>query len=193
MTSPLDKFISRYGRLPTEFDSDYLEMLRMGKYRVLEVPDVSPGKCGNCGASKNDGRKYVDIGLHIDWYGALYLCTLCLKDIAQTAGLFSNLEEQKNTLQILVDDGEDLRKQGFALHDTVMRTLEEVKDYYDRLPADRKPNMESSDDTDSNLVPEESASKPALNETKRSATKSTASSGRTNVRRFTDLLDGSEK
>src|SRR3954466_860008 len=86
-------FVKKYGKLPTEIDPDYLEMLRMSRYRILDVPDVAPAKCANCGSSKNDGRKYVDFGLQVDWYGVVYFCGLCLADIARDMGLFKQVEK----------------------------------------------------------------------------------------------------
>lgn len=135
--SLFDRFVARYGRLPTERDPDYLEMLRMSKYRVMGVPDVQPGKCANCGASKADGRKYIDIGLDIPWYGALFLCSHCLNDVGRHTGLFTELEEKLALLQAALNKQEMLEAQGAYLQGELTNVFEGVKQYLDKLSATR--------------------------------------------------------
>lgn len=68
--------------------------------KILENPVALPGKCACCGASDNDdGRKYVDIGFELDFYGVVYFCTHCLSEIAAAVGyvapsLFKVVEEE---------------------------------------------------------------------------------------------------
>lgn len=186
MTSIVDKFISRYGRLPTEFDPDYLEMLRMSKYRIIEVPDVQPGKCANCGASKNDGRKYVDIGLHIEWYGALILCGLCLQDIANHFGLF---DEIKQNMAGLIEDRntvEELQEQGDKLHETVVKTFKEFEEFYAGL---HSASMADTTHPDSDLVSSEPVSESSSDRTEQRTIKPNPSTGRQNIRLLADLID----
>lgn len=47
----------------------------------MDRPDMLPGKCSLCGGMQYDGRKWIDFGLSIDWYGVVYLCTFCFKEI----------------------------------------------------------------------------------------------------------------
>ena len=125
------RFVQKYGRLPTERDPDYLELLRMSKYRILSVPDFKPGKCANCGSAKSDGRNYVDFGLEVDWYGTVFLCGECLRDIAINTGMFKayevkilQLEEQlaaRTQQSVEVED----------LESAPLKTWEEVKTYFD--------------------------------------------------------------
>lgn len=193
--TPLEIYIQRYnGRLPTEFDPKYLEILNMSKYRIKEVPDVSPGKCGNCGASKNDERKYVDIGLHIDWYGALFLCTLCLTDICNTAGVFDALLTRIEELKQELEAVHLLKAQGEALHETVMSTSEEIKKYYASLPSSWvHPSPDDTvsvvDDPSTNSTSATDGNKSNVTGPKSRATKSTSSSGRENVSSLAELLN----
>lgn len=128
-----DKFVQKYGRLPTEFDPDWLEMVHMSKYRVLAVPDVQPGKCANCGSSKADGRKYIDIGLEISWYGALFLCSLCLEDVARNVGLFDEIEEELQVAKDKLLDRKFLLERGEFLQNELTHVFEEVKEYLDTV------------------------------------------------------------
>lgn len=150
MDSLLEKFIKRHGRLPTEVDPDYLEMLKMDKVRVVAVPLSSPGKCANCGTAKQDGRNYVDIGLQIDWYGAVFFCGYCINEIARKIGLFNKLEDDIRYLQNQLDKLTALNYNGKELQDTILKTFNEVKEHYEQLHStgnnsttDSAPSVES--------------------------------------------------
>jgi hypothetical protein len=179
--SLFDKFVARYGRLPTEYDSDYLEMLRMSKYRVMAVPDVQPGKCANCGASKGDGRKYIDIGVEVPWYGAIFFCSLCLADIGRHTGLFDELEEKLKAANEAVVSTNTLYTAGELLEEAIVKNFEEVKEYFDKLSAIRADlGSNRGVGLESYKEPSKSATgkgdRPAL-ETEQRTTKSTPSSG----------------
>jgi len=186
MTSLVDRFIIKYGRLPTEIDPDYLEMLRMSKYRVLDVPDVSPGKCGNCGASKNDGRRYIDIGLQIEWYGAMYLCGSCLLDIANTMGLFKDLETKLEEAEAKFEAVKGLQEKGEELHETVMRTARDLEAFYAGI---HPLGNNSSPDSTPSVVFDEAAAESRINENESRTSKQNSSSGRKDFRSLTELLD----
>ena len=158
--SPFDRFIRKYGILPTEVDPDYLELVRMGKYRILDVPDVAPGKCSNCGSSKNDGRKYVDIGLHIDWYGALYLCSPCLHDIADSAGIFEEMRTKLEQAEAEGDFVSHLKQKGEELHDTVIKTFKEFEEFYVDL---HSISVDSITESDSSVESTETTAKSGAN------------------------------
>lgn len=132
METPFDRYVRMYnGRLPTERDPNYLELLNMSKYLVEPYPKFKPSKCANCGSSKEDGRKYVSFGLELDWYGVVYLCTLCLKDVAESAGLFdSHLAELRAVVAELKDARRAERQESAILH-KLESLSEEIKDYYD--------------------------------------------------------------
>src|SRR6266542_891445 len=60
--------------------------LESSRIRVLDNPNMHPGTCVLCGASRNDDRKYVDIGLDIDFVGVIYFCTFCMQELANRLG-----------------------------------------------------------------------------------------------------------
>lgn len=48
------------------------------RVRLLDRPLAVPGKCAICGAVD---RKVIDIGFNLDYYGAVYFCVICIKEI----------------------------------------------------------------------------------------------------------------
>lgn len=186
MTSLLEKFVSKYGRLPTEVDPDYLEMLRMSKYRILAVPDVSPGKCANCGSSKNDGRKYVDFGLQVDWYGAVFLCGECLHDVSNAMGLFDALRAELVEAQEKKISADALQETGVELHDRVVKTFKELEEFYVGVSTHR---LDSDSDSSPGLVDDSTeSSEQRTDSAKPRVTKSTTSSRRSNPPSLANLL-----
>lgn len=182
----MEDFVARYGRLPTEVDPDYLEMLRMSKYRIVEIPDFKPHKCGNCGSSKQDGRKYVDFGLEIDWYGTLYLCGLCLHDVAQHMGLFEALADRVDNAECDLNEARQLLETGGELHERVTKTLKEFEDFYIRVFPD---GVDRNSNSTPDIVPEpETPNGSGTIEVQSGAVKPTPESRPKNVRRLADLL-----
>jgi hypothetical protein len=184
----VDAFIARYGRLPTEFDKDYLEMLRMSKYIVQPVPMTAPGKCANCGASKNDGRMYVDFGLQIDWYGALHICGLCIRDVAETLELFTPLRQELLAVREAAVAREFLVSQGTDLKETFLSIFEEVKTHFDDL------HSAGNDTTlDPSPVPDDVVPSPSegTKEAKSGTTESTSVSRSKNLPSLAELLESS--
>lgn len=189
-----DRFVQRYGRLPTERDPDYLEMLRMSKYRILPIPDVGPAfKCANCGAAKNDGRGYVDFGLQVDWYGVVYLCTECLKDIAGKAGLFRALELRIIQLEEEIKKRQYVNLSVESFRETVLRTFEEVRERFVDLHStgdDSSPGNNDSVDSSSNESGKSGTDSTESGTTKseQPTSKSSTVSGRKDVPQLADLL-----
>ena len=58
----------------------------MTRVQILESPVAAPGVCCLCGCSHNEDRKYVDFGKQLDWFGAVYFCTICFAEIAMSIG-----------------------------------------------------------------------------------------------------------
>jgi hypothetical protein len=188
-----DRFVQKHGRLPTEYDPDYLEMLRMSKYRILPVPDVNPAKCANCGSCKNDGRGYVDFGLQVDWYGVVYLCTECLRDIAEKAGLFRALELKIVQLEEEVKHRavDKLTLKNFEA--TVLRTFEEVRERFvdlhstgDDIGTSNNASVDSPQDESSKSGTD--STEPGTETANSGTTKQTSGSGRKDVLELADLL-----
>ena len=186
MSSIVDRFIHQYGRLPTEVDPDYLEMLRMSKYRILAVPDVNPGKCSNCGASKNDGREYVDFGLQVDWYGVVFLCGRCLFDIASNMGLFRQLEQQLEDVTTALNNITDLKEQGVGLYEKVIQAFKEFEVYYASLYS---LSDDSTPDDNVSVGTDETADQSGTNSPKPRATESTTSGRSSSVPSLAELID----
>jgi len=56
--------------------------------QLLDFPATAPGKCAVCGnGGREDGRKYVDLGVPVRLYGRIYLCTHCATEIGKFVGL----------------------------------------------------------------------------------------------------------
>lgn len=188
------KFMQLYGRPPTEFDSDYLEMLRMSKYRIIARPDVKPAKCANCGSSKEDGRQYIDFGLEIDWYGCVFICTLCLQDVAKETGLFKSYEVRIEKLLVSLLQIDDLKKQGDTVREDILNTFKEVQDYFSNLksisvdsPTDQPPSVDNDTPEPNKSAADSDESKTDRSEPK--PAKSTSVSGSKNISSLAELLD----
>lgn len=67
------------------------------KVRILDAPTQLPGVCMLCGSSRNDDRKYVDIGKDIEFVGVIYFCTFCFTEIANRLGCLT--QEQSAALE----------------------------------------------------------------------------------------------
>lgn len=54
---------------------------------------IAPGKCSGCGKFSNDN--FVDMGLEVEFYGVVYLCTSCFGEAARLLGYakFEYLEQ----------------------------------------------------------------------------------------------------
>jgi hypothetical protein len=189
----VQRFMERYGRLPTEFDPDYLEMLRMEKYVISDAPYFKPSKCANCGSTKEDGRKYLNFNLDIDWYGIVYLCGLCLKDIATAFGLFRDLEDQLAKAVDALASITNSEEKGVELQQKVIQTLKEFEEYYVNLqPAIGNSSNDGSHSVESYTPPNDDTvieTERTVNEPKSRIVKSTPSSRRPNVPSLADLLN----
>jgi hypothetical protein len=122
----INRYILKYQKLPREDDPDYLEELVRFKMTVFitDAPDMIPNKCGKCGSGRTGDRKYVDFGLTLEFYGTVYICTICLDEINRNVWppeLASTVAEP-----ILVSDREGV--------DGVLRSfkivLEDVKEHF---------------------------------------------------------------
>ena len=56
------------------------------RFSIHENPNVAPGNCAVCRHSGGDGRYFVDFGLQLDWYGAVYFCSECVRELAGAIG-----------------------------------------------------------------------------------------------------------
>lgn len=62
-----------------------------GKIRIVDQPYVAPSKCVLCGIGHNeDGKRhFIDTQTDLDWYGTIYICTTCFKEVANAIGYLS--------------------------------------------------------------------------------------------------------
>ncbi len=196
MTDPVAEFRRlNNGKLPTERDPRYLEILNMSKYRILALPDVGPAlKCANCGCGRNDGRGYIDFGLQVDWYGVVYLCTECLRDIAEKAGLFRSLELKILQLEEEVKERTVDRLTLKNFEATVLRTFEEVNNRFVSL---HSVGDGSTSDSPIDVVPDEdkqtesdvTGADSGTEKPEQPTSKSSTVSGRKDVPELADLLN----
>lgn len=54
------------------------------RIKVLDTPVMAPGICSLCGSSGDGKRKFIDFGKQLDWYGAIYFCSECIREVAQS-------------------------------------------------------------------------------------------------------------
>lgn len=63
---------------------------------IIDLPVALPHKCASCGCSTNhDGRKYLDFGISIDFYGVLYICSQCIVPLMNSHGWLSPDQSQE--------------------------------------------------------------------------------------------------
>lgn len=60
------------------------------RFRVTKMPILAPGTCILCKSSGGDERAFIDFGMQLDWFGAVYFCTECITEAAKLIGLEQN-------------------------------------------------------------------------------------------------------
>ncbi|MFF5977072.1 hypothetical protein ACFY7C_36830 [Streptomyces sp. NPDC012769] len=80
----------------------------MSRVQILETPILAPGKCVLCGSAGGDHRKFIDLGMKIDFYGRVYFCSYCIQEVLQkleyvTAENFDNLHDSYRSLNTEYD------------------------------------------------------------------------------------------
>lgn len=62
----------------------------MGRYQILEPGQMAlPAKCISCGSNTSEApgfKKYLDLGIDVEFYGVLYLCSECFASVALDVG-----------------------------------------------------------------------------------------------------------
>lgn len=64
----------------------------LARFRLLSSPLVVPGKCAVCGSVN---RPVVDFDMTLEFYGAVYLCEICLTEAGRTIGLVTSEEHEQ--------------------------------------------------------------------------------------------------
>lgn len=80
----------------------------LSRVQVLDNPILAPGTCCLCGSAGGDGRKFIDFGKQLDWFGAVYFCSHCIAEVARSIGFipvaaFDQLYSENRDLQIAFD------------------------------------------------------------------------------------------
>ena len=78
------------------------------RLKVLDTPVLAPGICFLCGSAGDDKRKFIDFGKQIEWYGAVYVCTFCIVEVAEAAEFipvanFDTLHTEYRELRVQYD------------------------------------------------------------------------------------------
>lgn len=118
-----------------------------GRFKFLERPNVAPGKCACCGSVE---RPVVDFNFDLDFYGVVYLCTDCLREAADIAGITST-EVQVAPLPI---DYEALNEFFRAVSHTIDRINLVIPDYVIPLATSVQENDGSDDAVDDGAISE---------------------------------------
>lgn len=56
------------------------------RFRILNAAILAPGTCILCKSAGGDGRQFIDLGIQVDWFGAIYFCTYCIGEAATLLG-----------------------------------------------------------------------------------------------------------
>lgn len=117
------------------------------RIQILDIPVAAPGVCSMCGSSGGDGRKFLDYGKQLDWYGAVYFCTECVKEFSQAVDYipvdaFNSQAQELTKLQINYDQ---LVKRNKAVENALRTVLGRDNDSIDDLVSSAMASVEKPD------------------------------------------------
>lgn len=94
----------------------------VGRFQVLEHNQlIAPGKCAGCGGFT--GRRFIDFGLELDYYGVVYLCLeTCFTEVANQIGFLSPVQGAERNMTIRN------QKEFIEALQSELKALENVKD-----------------------------------------------------------------
>lgn len=69
----------------------------VSRFQVINFNEMQfPHKCATCGSFSGDnGKRFVDFGAFIEFYGNVYFCTECFIGAAGEMGLYSDGDDKK--------------------------------------------------------------------------------------------------
>lgn len=153
------------------------------RFKVVKQLEMPPWQCSLC--SSSSPMEYVDLGLDIDSYGTVYICTKCLKDINKETGVEGTIVKKEvpffvvqrltglsNTLNLLISDIGRI----FNDRDSSSTSSDNESSDPDGTSVSESSRQSS---TAINSIPEGNDS--GTNEGKERPTKSTAKSGSKNI------------
>lgn len=116
------------------------------RIQVLDAPIAAPGVCSMCGSAGGDGRKFLDYGKQLDWYGAVYFCSECIKEFAQAADFipveaFNSQAIELANLQITYDQ---LVRRNKVMENALRNVLGRNSDPVDDLVSSAMATVEES-------------------------------------------------
>lgn len=146
------------------------------KFKIYNYPPALPHKCIACGAGhpgdENIGTKraFIDTGMSEEFYGVIYICTLCFVEIANTFGYVS--PKQYAQLNDKFSDEHVLSKRLKQENEALRAAISALSDH--RCVASPEPNVAfvAEGKLEEHGTPEEVA--PSGNSEKPDSAKSTA-------------------
>ena len=107
------------------------------KYQIMEHPGALPGCCFMCRSDATNREWFVDVGLQLDFHGAIYICNMCLWEMAHTVGWMTPDE----SLQLKGQVG-DLRSEAYRLR-RELAALRDMEDAIDTFVSNRLGRVDS--------------------------------------------------
>lgn len=122
-----------------------------GRVQVLDAPIMSPGVCCLCGSAGGDHRKFIDFGKQLDWYGNVYFCSFCIKEVLEVLDYISvdNFDKLHESYRELSVRYEKLKVQYEAVKNAVVVL---------GSPSDIDNHSVSDNSDDESTVPQDSVS-----------------------------------
>lgn len=75
------------------------------RIKLLDLPVAAPGVCALCGSAN---KPVIDFGKQLDWYGAVYFCQDCIREVSEAIGYvpiepFKDLHDKLRSTEIELD------------------------------------------------------------------------------------------
>lgn len=107
------------------------QQLPSAKYQIMEHPGALPGCCFMCRSDSTNREWFVDVGLQFDLHGAVYICNMCLWEMATTVGWLTPEETDRLKQQV-----SDLRTEAYHLR-RELAALRDLEDAIDTFVSNR--------------------------------------------------------
>lgn len=105
------------------------ELSPQSRFSVHDTPPLLPGTCFICNIGSGvDDRKFLDFGKQLKWYGAIYFCSECVREIAEALNFYPAevMEMLLESNGELVKSNSDLKAEMESIRDShraIARTL----------------------------------------------------------------------
>lgn len=130
-------------------------MTTVDRFQILEASQLQlPHKCAICGGFSNEGgRKFVSWDLWIEFYGNVYICTICFIGAAKSIGVVTSEHHNIALAQV---------KAFKAVVETYMRECDDLRAQLDSLRNSVSTYADSNSDTDSSYKGPAEPTSPAV-------------------------------